>query len=289
MLTEIEFSVIGDILIDRNWSGKSLQISNEAPIPIVSIEHIEERFRGATNIAFLLSKYNFKISVTGFVGIDDISNNIHAKLLTQNITCNFIKDKHIKNYSNLYIYSSKQCLLHITFEGNHCNWKVSKLNLDLIQITSKSKAVILIAESQNSYLDIKSIINCIGQNNKLILGVSYINLIENFAGSTILFTSSKALSNSINFNNKDHNLYSYLLHYNKIYNINSIIFIHNNEELILIEDGRLKVLDITPELFGNKFNTDVFIVHFLYLHTVRKKSIFEALFLSRELMSDSRG
>lgn len=35
--------VVGDVMLDRYWSGPTKRISPEAPVPVVKVEHNEER------------------------------------------------------------------------------------------------------------------------------------------------------------------------------------------------------------------------------------------------------
>ncbi len=35
--------VVGDVMLDRYWHGPTGRISPEAPVPVVKVEHIEER------------------------------------------------------------------------------------------------------------------------------------------------------------------------------------------------------------------------------------------------------
>ncbi len=39
--------VVGDVMLDRYWHGPTGRISPEAPVPVVKVEHIEERPGGA--------------------------------------------------------------------------------------------------------------------------------------------------------------------------------------------------------------------------------------------------
>ena len=43
--------VVGDVMLDRYWFGEVERISPEAPVPILKIDHIEERLGGAANVA----------------------------------------------------------------------------------------------------------------------------------------------------------------------------------------------------------------------------------------------
>ena len=51
----IRVLVVGDVMLDRYWSGMTSRISPEAPVPIVHVQTMEERPGGAGNVALNLS------------------------------------------------------------------------------------------------------------------------------------------------------------------------------------------------------------------------------------------
>ena len=50
-LTKPRILVVGDVMLDRYWSGEVDRISPEAPVPIVAVRDEEERLGGAANVA----------------------------------------------------------------------------------------------------------------------------------------------------------------------------------------------------------------------------------------------
>lgn len=68
--------VIGDLMLDSYMWGKANRISQEAPVPIVSVEYITHNPGGAANVAWNLSSLSARVSLAGVVGKD-----IHGKQL----------------------------------------------------------------------------------------------------------------------------------------------------------------------------------------------------------------
>ncbi len=62
--------VIGDLMLDSYMWGKANRISQEAPVPVVSIEYITHNPGGAANVAWNLSSLSAKVSMAGVVGED---------------------------------------------------------------------------------------------------------------------------------------------------------------------------------------------------------------------------
>src|SRR5699024_12488335 len=71
-----KIAVFGDIMIDSYWIGSTNRIFPESPVPVVNINHTENRLGGAVNVAFNISKMESPVRISGLVGIDQ-----HAKEL----------------------------------------------------------------------------------------------------------------------------------------------------------------------------------------------------------------
>lgn len=57
--------VVGDVMLDRYWSGKAARISPEAPVPVVQVKTIEDRVGGAGNVALNIAKLGGKVTLLG--------------------------------------------------------------------------------------------------------------------------------------------------------------------------------------------------------------------------------
>jgi rfaE bifunctional protein kinase chain/domain len=62
--------VIGDLLLDAYFWGKTERISPEAPVPIVEVQKTNFNPGGAGNVALNLAKLSSKVSVLGVIGND---------------------------------------------------------------------------------------------------------------------------------------------------------------------------------------------------------------------------
>ena len=43
--------VVGDLMLDRYWTGETQRVSPEAPVPVVRVEQTEDKPGGAGNVA----------------------------------------------------------------------------------------------------------------------------------------------------------------------------------------------------------------------------------------------
>ena len=75
--------VIGDIILDAYIHGKVDRISQEAPVPIVSVHHKEFKPGGAANVALNLAGLGANVTLMGIVGKDENNEYLRKCLLDQ--------------------------------------------------------------------------------------------------------------------------------------------------------------------------------------------------------------
>jgi len=69
--------VVGDIILDAYVHGKVDRISQEAPVPIVLVDHKEFKPGGAANVALNLAELGARVTLMGIVGKDE--NHEHLR------------------------------------------------------------------------------------------------------------------------------------------------------------------------------------------------------------------
>ena len=76
--------VIGDIILDAYVYGKVDRVSQEAPVPIVLIDHKEFKPGGAANVALNLAGLGASVTLMGIVGKDEHHENLRNCLCDEN-------------------------------------------------------------------------------------------------------------------------------------------------------------------------------------------------------------
>lgn len=108
--------VIGDVMLDRYWSGKAARISPEAPVPVVQVKSIEERVGGAGNVALNIARLGGKVTMLAVVGDDAEGESIRTILETNGVSCDFVVEKGIRSICKLRIMAQHQQLIRLDFE-----------------------------------------------------------------------------------------------------------------------------------------------------------------------------
>lgn len=108
--------VVGDIMLDRYWSGPTGRISPEAPVPIVKVNQIEERPGGAANVAMNVASLGANAQLIGLSGVDEAANSLKTQLNAHKIECNFVAINTHPTITKLRILSRNQQLMRLDFE-----------------------------------------------------------------------------------------------------------------------------------------------------------------------------
>ena len=116
-LKTLKIGVIGDVMLDTYIWGKVDRISPEAPVPIVSLHHKEQRIGGAGNVALNCASLGAKVSILGVTGNDDEANQLE-KLLKESVidTTGLVKSAKRATTNKTRIISRNQQMLRFDAE-----------------------------------------------------------------------------------------------------------------------------------------------------------------------------
>ena len=70
--------VAGDLMLDRYWVGEARRVSQEAPVPVVDVDHIEDRPGGAANMGLNVVSMGASCTLIGAVGDDEAGRAVEA-------------------------------------------------------------------------------------------------------------------------------------------------------------------------------------------------------------------
>lgn len=87
--TTIKVGVIGDVMLDTYIWGEVERISPEAPVPVVSLHHKEQRIGGAGNVALNLASLGAEAFVLSVTGADDDAKCLQQLFAQKRINCDY--------------------------------------------------------------------------------------------------------------------------------------------------------------------------------------------------------
>ncbi|WP_296593760.1 bifunctional D-glycero-beta-D-manno-heptose-7-phosphate kinase/D-glycero-beta-D-manno-heptose 1-phosphate adenylyltransferase HldE [Methylophaga sp.] len=109
--------VIGDLMLDRFYFGKTKRISPEAPVPVVNVERLEDIPGGAANVAMNIASLGANCSLSGITGQDEAAQVLEERLRSVSIECAFHQTANHPTIIKSRIISAHQQLLRMDFES----------------------------------------------------------------------------------------------------------------------------------------------------------------------------
>ena len=115
-LSTTRLLIVGDVMLDRYWFGDVSRISPEAPVPVVKVEHVEERPGGAANVARNAAALGAQVGLLSVVGDDEAGSTLKRLMESGAIDASLLVDPAISTTVKLRVIARHQQLLRIDFE-----------------------------------------------------------------------------------------------------------------------------------------------------------------------------
>ena len=120
--------IVGDLMLDRYWSGGTGRISPEAPVPVVNVSNTEDRPGGAANVAINAATLGASVTLLGLCGEDENAKILRQRLELFDIDCQFFAQPEYETITKLRVMSRNQQLLRMDFERSFAD--VDKAELE---------------------------------------------------------------------------------------------------------------------------------------------------------------
>lgn len=115
-LSDVKILVVGDVMLDRYWTGDSSRISPEAPVPVVKIGDLDDKVGGAANVARNIAHLDGQVTLLGIVGEDENGERLEQLLASENITSALVKQNQQPTITKLRVISRQQQVVRLDFE-----------------------------------------------------------------------------------------------------------------------------------------------------------------------------
>ena len=161
--------VVGDIILDRYWSGPTQRVSPEAPVPVVRINQIEERPGGAGNVALNVASLGAKASLMGLTGTDEASNTLENGLNQVGVECYFSRLEDFPTITKLRVLSQHQQLIRLDFETTAIELDVESLHENYQQQIKDVDVVILSDYAKGCLTNVERLINVAKEAGKKVI------------------------------------------------------------------------------------------------------------------------
>lgn len=126
-LPQARLLVVGDVMLDRYWSGATSRISPEAPVAVVKVETRDERVGGAANVALNIAALGAQVSLGGIVGRDEAAETLDRLLVASAIRSQLLRRDDCTTITKLRVLSRHQQLIRLDFEDHSQSGGASEL------------------------------------------------------------------------------------------------------------------------------------------------------------------
>ncbi|EED36305.1 bifunctional protein HldE [Luminiphilus syltensis NOR5-1B] len=109
--------VVGDVMLDRFWSGSTARVSPEAPVPVVKVGHTQDRAGGAGNVAVNVAALAGRATLAGLCGEDDAAKALRRSVEQHGVQWS-VTPCSVDTIVKLRVLSRHQQLLRMDFEQN---------------------------------------------------------------------------------------------------------------------------------------------------------------------------
>jgi D-beta-D-heptose 7-phosphate kinase/D-beta-D-heptose 1-phosphate adenosyltransferase len=157
--TKARIIVIGDVMLDRYWSGQAARISPEAPVPVVRVKTIEDRVGGAGNVALNIAKLGGKVTLLGVVGDDAEGETIKRLLEAEGVICDFVVEQDIRSICKLRVMAQHQQLIRIDFEEAVLKFNSNDLLARLVNSLPEHETVVFSDYGKGTLVDVSAYIS----------------------------------------------------------------------------------------------------------------------------------
>jgi D-beta-D-heptose 7-phosphate kinase/D-beta-D-heptose 1-phosphate adenosyltransferase len=150
--------VIGDVMLDRYWSGNAGRMSPEAPVPVVNVKTIEERVGGAANVALNIAKLGGNVTLLGVVGQDREGEQLFNLLSHHHVNCQFVIEEAIHTICKLRVMAQHQQLIRIDFEETPLQFDKALLAEKLKMLIHSHEVIVFSDYGKGTLVDVASYI-----------------------------------------------------------------------------------------------------------------------------------
>lgn len=178
--------VVGDVMLDRYWTGNTSRISPEAPVPVVHVQDLQDRAGGAANVALNIAALNAKAVLMGIVGKDEAADKLERLLNESEIDCDLQQNEQCATITKLRILSRHQQLMRLDFEDESLMQGSESLASSAVKQIDGVDVVVLSDYAKGSLVESQTIINAARKSGKPVIVDPKGNNFEKYRGATLL-------------------------------------------------------------------------------------------------------
>ncbi len=185
-LSKNNILVVGDVMLDRYWTGDSQRISPEAPVPVVKISDLDDKVGGAANVARNIAHLDGKVTLMGIVGHDENSVRLNELLAQEQINAKLIQQFDQPTITKLRVISRQQQVVRLDFEEAFTEPHAKALMEQFSEQLNEHQFVVFSDYNKGSLRYIKEMIKMARDAGKTVLVDPKSKDLSDYTGATVI-------------------------------------------------------------------------------------------------------
>jgi len=272
--------VIGDVMLDRYWSGQAARISPEAPVPVVRVKTIEDRVGGAGNVALNIAKLGGKVTLLGVVGDDDEGETLRRLLEAEGVACDFVVEQEIRSICKLRVMAQHQQLIRIDFEETSLKFDSDALLARLVEHLPENNTVVFSDYGKGTLADVSTYIIEAKQAGIKVLvdpkGVDY----QRYAQADLITPNLSELQAVIGVSENESNLIEKGRELLKRYQIPTLLLTRGEAGMTLIQDDQVHSLPAQAKDVFDVTGAGDTVIAVMALGVALDMALYDAMYLA---------
>ena len=185
-LSDNHILVVGDVMLDRYWTGDSQRISPEAPVPVVKISNLDDKVGGAANVARNIAHLDGKVTLMGIVGNDENSDRLSQLLEDEKVNARLIKQFDQPTITKLRVISRQQQVVRLDFEESFAQQHALALMEQFKSALDDHEFVVFSDYNKGSLRYVKEMIKLARDAGKTVLVDPKSKDLSDYAGASVI-------------------------------------------------------------------------------------------------------
>lgn len=237
----IRVLVVGDVMLDRYWSGDTSRISPEAPVPVVHIKNLDERPGGAGNVALNIAALGAQVDLLSVCGNDEAGDTLEKKLSQAGVNCYLYKTPQSPTITKLRILSLHQQLIRLDFEEAPYQFEHTNLKQLFEQKVAYCDVVVLSDYGKGCLAEVQGLIQLAQKANKPIFIDPKSNDFNIYQGATALTPNRREFEAIVGKCDNEEVLVRRGLQLLKKHNFQAVLVTRGEQGMTLIREGQPEV------------------------------------------------
>jgi len=230
--------VVGDVMLDRYWTGDTSRISPEAPVPVVHIQDLQDRAGGAANVALNVASLNANVQLLGIVGKDEAADKLDALLNDSEINSSFERLDQCSTITKLRVLSRHQQLMRLDFEDDSLMAGGEALAKQTAAMLTKVDVVVLSDYAKGSLNGSLKIINAARQASKPVIVDPKGTDFGKYQGATLLTPNQSEFDAIVGKCDTNEEIVSRANKLLDQLNLTALLITRSEKGMVLVEQGQ---------------------------------------------------